>query len=62
MGHEHVWIADPDIAHDLMAKRPNIYSDKHEIPIMPGVKDYPRYLPLLGYNGKSDDIRDSILR
>ena len=53
MGHEHVWLASAEIAHDFMAKRANIYSDKHDIPVMSGVKERAQYLPLLGYNGTS---------
>lgn len=51
MGHEHVWLANADIAHDFLAKRADIYSDKHDIPVMSGVKERAQYLPLLGYNG-----------
>jgi cytochrome P450 len=47
-GASHVWISDEKIAHDLLAKRNAVYSDRPVIPNLPDNRTSGDYLALLG--------------
>lgn len=47
-GSVHVWISDERIAHDLLAKRAAIYSDRPLIPNLPDNRTSGDYIALLG--------------
>ncbi|KAJ4399018.1 hypothetical protein N0V85_006137 [Neurospora sp. IMI 360204] len=49
-GVTHVWISSEKIAHDLLARRANIYSDRPQIPNLPDNRTSGDYLALLGRN------------
>ncbi|KAK3399156.1 cytochrome P450 [Sordaria brevicollis] len=49
-GVTHVWISSEKIAHDLLSKRANIYSDRPLIPNLPDNRTSGDYLALLGRN------------
>ena len=49
-GTVHVWISDEKIAHQLLAKRARIYSDRPLIPNLPNNRTSGEYLALLGRN------------
>lgn len=51
-GTTHVWISSEKIAHDLLSRRANIYSDRPQIPNLPNNRTSGDYLALLGRNGK----------
>lgn len=48
-GTVHVWISDEKIAHDLLAKRSAIYSDRPVITNLPDNRTSGEYLALLGH-------------
>lgn len=50
-GTHHVWITEEHIAHDLLAKRAAIYSDRPLIPSLPDNRTSGDYLALLGRSG-----------
>ncbi|KAF2840425.1 cytochrome P450 [Patellaria atrata CBS 101060] len=47
MGPTHLWIGDPKIAHDLLAKRAPIYSSRPAIPGIPDSNTNNQWLPLM---------------
>ncbi|KAL2130751.1 hypothetical protein VTI74DRAFT_5989 [Chaetomium olivicolor] len=47
-GTVHVWISSEAVAHDLLAKRASIYSDRPMIPNLPDNRTSGDYLALLG--------------
>ncbi|KAK0631150.1 cytochrome P450 [Bombardia bombarda] len=47
-GTVHVWISSEKVAHDLLSKRANIYSDRPLIPNLPDNRTSGDYLALLG--------------
>ncbi|KAL2020034.1 hypothetical protein VTK56DRAFT_8937 [Thermocarpiscus australiensis] len=47
-GTVHVWISSEAVAHDLLSKRANIYSDRPMIPNLPDNRTSGDYLALLG--------------
>lgn len=49
-GVTHVWISSERIAHDLLSRRANIYSDRPLIPNLPDNRTSGDYLALLGRN------------
>ncbi|KAK3495247.1 cytochrome P450 [Neurospora hispaniola] len=49
-GVTHVWISSEKIAHDLLSRRANIYSDRPQIPNLPDNRTSGDYLALLGRN------------
>ncbi|KAL0472913.1 cytochrome P450 2E1 [Neurospora intermedia] len=49
-GTTHVWISSEKIAHDLLSRRANIYSDRPQIPNLPNNRTSGDYLALLGRN------------
>lgn len=50
-GTNHVWISDEAVAHDLLAKRGAIYSDRPHIPaLIHDNRDSGEYLPLMSQN------------
>jgi hypothetical protein len=51
MGDVHVWISDPEVAQELMARRSHLYLDRPGNPRMKGPKDSVEYLPFLRYGG-----------
>jgi hypothetical protein len=55
-GRNHVWIASDKIASELLAKRASIHSDRPLINNLEDSKTAPEYLPLLGYNGKVENL------
>jgi hypothetical protein len=50
-GTVHVWISSESVAHDLLSKRANIYSDRPMIPNLPDNRTSGEYLALLGSTG-----------
>lgn len=50
-GTVHVWISSEQVAHDLLAKRATIYSDRPTIPNLPDNRTSGEYLALLGRTG-----------
>ena len=52
-GTVHVWISSERVAHDLLSKKANIYSDRPLIPNLPDNRTSGEYLALMGRNGKS---------
>jgi len=51
-GHNHVWISQDRIAHDLLSKKAAIYSDRPHIPaLIADNRDSGQYLPLMSRNG-----------
>lgn len=52
-GGVHVWISSEEIAHDLLAKRNVIYSDRPVITNLPDNRTSGDYLALLGRTGQS---------
>lgn len=52
-GTVHVWISSEQVAHDLLAKRATIYSDRPTIPNLPDNRTSGEYLALLGRTGLS---------
>ena len=50
-GTVHVWISSEQVAHDLLSKRANIYSDRPTIPNLPDNRTSGDYLALLGRTG-----------
>lgn len=58
-GTNHVWISDEVVAHDLLAKRGAIYSDRPHIPaLIHDNRDSGEYLPLMSQNGKHQSSPD----
>ncbi|KAH7631596.1 cytochrome P450 [Sordaria sp. MPI-SDFR-AT-0083] len=55
-GVTHVWISSEKIAHDLLSRRANIYSDRPLIPNLPDNRTSGDYLALLGRNGEPSFI------
>jgi hypothetical protein len=53
VGTVHVWISSEQVAHDLLAKRATIYSDRPTIPNLPDNRTSGEYLALLGRTGLS---------
>lgn len=51
-GTVHVWISSEQVAHELLAKRAIIYSDRPTIPNLPNNRTSGEYLALLGHTGK----------
>jgi hypothetical protein len=51
-GTVHVWISSEAIAHELLSKRANIYSDRPMIPNLPNNRTSGEYLALLGRTGE----------
>ncbi|KAB8349764.1 hypothetical protein FH972_023778 [Carpinus fangiana] len=52
-GTSHVWIADEEIAFDLLSKKAKIYSDRPHIPaLMDDNRTSGQYLPLLSNNSQ----------
>jgi hypothetical protein len=51
MGDVHVWISDPEVAQELMARRSHLYLDRPGNPRMKDPKDSVEYLPFLRYGG-----------
>ncbi|KAI0128275.1 cytochrome P450 [Xylariales sp. AK1849] len=49
-GSVHVWISSEEIAHDLLSKRAQIYSDRPTIPNLPTNRTGGEYLALHGRN------------
>ncbi|KAK4225066.1 putative cytochrome P450 E-class, group I [Podospora fimiseda] len=47
-GKVHVWISSEKIAHELLAKKASIYSDRPQIPNLPDNRTSGDYLALLG--------------
>ena len=52
-GTVHVWISSEQVAHDLLAKRATMYSDRPTIPNLPDNRTSGEYLALLGRTGLS---------
>ncbi|KAJ3568580.1 hypothetical protein NPX13_g6376 [Xylaria arbuscula] len=50
-GTVHVWISSEQVAHDLLARRAAIYSDRPQIPNLPDNRTKGDYLALTGRNG-----------
>lgn len=52
-GETHIWVAREDVAQDLLCKHAAISSARADLGAYPDVTKGNKYLPLLGYNGKS---------
>lgn len=51
-GSVHIWISSEQVAHDLLAKRNAIYSDRPVIPNLSDNRTSGEYLALLGRTGQ----------
>lgn len=52
-GETHIWVAREDVAQDLLCKNSAICSARADLGSYPGVTKGFKYLPLLGYTGRS---------
>jgi hypothetical protein len=56
-GEKHIWVGREDIAFDLLCKNAAICSGRADLGAYPSVTKEAQYLPLLGYNGKLNQLQ-----